>query len=1238
MEHRQKDRCRKGGGAEKAGGAQKGARQKEAEAMTATGKRQPDPNVVQRQASDPAVSAWVTASAGTGKTQVLTDRTLRLMLGGAQPGQILCLTFTRAAASVMTNRIRDTLGVWASCDQSTLEEKLRRLTGKKPDAKTVARARQLFAEFIDSGEMRIQTIHSFAQSLLKRFPIESGIPPYFDVMDEQSVAEELRVAQAEVLQQSGLAPSSELARAIGLVTPSVGEDDFTDLIGNLAERRGQLMSIFRENGGLEGAIAAVHKYLGAPQNITPENMLAALNADGGLDGRAPDIAGLKRAAATLAQGTAAEKQKAEVLEAWLAHPDKRVLFFDEYKKLFLTTEGTVRQRLTTKATAAAEDALQAEAARLAAGQEALKTLGVAQQTAAILRMSDAILQNYEKKKRALNLLDYDDLIYQAGKMMERDDHAASWVLQKLPGDLKHVLIDEGQDTNPDQWKLVSAIVKEFFAAPRGAKGAAKKDRTVFVVGDEKQSIFSFQQANPAEFAAHKKEFADLVKKSGGTWRDVEMQIAFRSSPAITQAVDAVFANPAASDGLFHPDDAERKVAHDPFRRGQAGLVEVHPITEPEESPERTPWELPLKMEAARDPAVDLADKIADRIKGWLDSGEKLEARDRPVSPGDIIILVRRRSAFVDHMVRALKKRNVPVAGADRISLHEQIAVMDLVALGETILFPKDEYKLACVLKSPLIGMTDKQLEDLAIDRAENLWNTLKKKAEDPKADKIYAAAYQYLDGLRNRVGTERPYELYSTILLSACPATGKSGLTSIYGRLGYEAEDPIVEFMNALEQFEKVRVPDLRGFLSWLAAGESDVKREVNIGPENQRVHIMTVHGAKGLEAPIVILPDTVGVPADNPRARPKFLWPEGGRKVPLWAPRADMENAVFTRERKLAEAERDREFRRLLYVAMTRAADRLYVYGERVPDKNFEQSWYHLIRTGLAEHAKNKIETVPVANDNADKGAAESPDAGQTVLRLSVKQTAKPVPDNIRPPEKDSVVGIPVWARTIPPAGEGTQGRFRPSQQGEKANDNAAPAPRGDGSDREYYMNLGTAVHALLELLPPLPPAERDAAAREYLSDPSLGISDDDRKSTLKQVSAILDDPQFGALFGPRSRAEVSISGTVEKDGKKQMLNALIDRLVVEDDSVLIVDYKNNFAVPKDASEVTPEYVMQLAAYKMAVQQIYPDKKVKCALLYTRAAKLIPLPDDKLAAAIKAMKLKNVPPQAAQKKSGPKI
>ncbi|MBI3441539.1 MAG: double-strand break repair helicase AddA [Proteobacteria bacterium] len=1204
--------------------------------------RRLDPNMMQRRASDPTISAWVTASAGTGKTKVLTDRVLRLMLNGATPEQILCLTFTRAAASVMTNRIRDELSTWATCDDKTLQTKLTKLIGREPEEAVVTRARRMCAEFLDApGGMRIQTIHSFSQSLLRRFPIESGIPPYFDVMDDQTAAELLREAKAEVLRQVRKDPHSPLAAAVNMITPEVSEDDFVGLISELTYRRGQLLSVFEQHGGVEGTVDAVYKYMNAQGGQTVQTLSDALHSDQGLNGVAPDMAGLTNAAEILSHGSAAEQQKSQLIKEWLSRPERRADLAHDYEAIFLTTEGEVRKRMTSKESGAAEEVLRAEANRLLEGVDAICSLNVARGTESLLRMSDAILKYYGEKKRALNLLDYDDLVYHANVMMEKDN-SASWVLQKLPGNLKHILVDEAQDTNPDQWKLISSIAKEFFTNPSRQKS---KDNTLFVVGDEKQSIFSFQRADPEEFTLRKKFFADLVQQAGGKWRDVNIDIAFRSSPAITRAVDAVFADLQASDGLFHKDvEHKHRVKHEPFRRGQAGLVEVHPVLKQQPRPPTNPWALPLQMEEASDTSVELADQIADQIKSWLDSGEKLESRNRPINPADIMILVRRRSAFVDHMVRALKKRDVPIAGADRMSLREQIVVMDLVALGEVLLFPQDEYKLACVLKSPLIGMTDQQLEDLAVGRTAGLWEVLQQKAADPAADKLYGEAYRYLEQLQKKLGGEKPYEFYSSVLLSPCPGSDKSGVLALYGRLGFEAEDPLVEFLNALERFEKVHVPSLQGFLAWLDAGEAEVKREINLNSESPRVHIMTVHGAKGLEAPIVILPDTTGIPADNAHARPKFLWPDDTRGVPLWVPHADLESRTFSHEREKAELERDREYRRLLYVAMTRAADRLYVYGAQSSKTRSEKSWYSLIRMGLEKGLKKEITVLPDKENTElagpfDRAAKKdtTADSEDTILRFKVAQTAKPVPDNVRPLEKDKVVGIPVWARTIPKAESKGIERFRPSEY-KGANDNySAPSPLADKTKghRAQMIQLGTIVHALLEFLPTLPQEEREVAARNYLAKPAWKLSDEDQTGALKEVLTVLNDPEYGGLFGPNSRPEVSVTGFVERGGKKQMLSAQIDRLVVEDKTVLIVDYKNSSHVPKSAAEVSLDYLVQMAAYRMAVQQIYPDKEVKCALLFTREAKLIPLPSAMLDKALSKVSLK--PVVSPKKPAGPK-
>lgn len=1192
--------------------------------------KKPDPNIAQRKASDPAASVWVTASAGTGKTKVLTDRVLRLMLTGAAPDQILCLTFTKAAASLMTNRIRDELANWATCDDKVLAEKLAKLNGTKPDAATTKRARQLFAEFLDAhGGMRIQTIHSFSQSLIRRFPIESGIPPYFDVMDDQTAAEMLRESQADILRRIQREPDTKLAKAVNMVTPEVSEDDFAALIGELTYRRGQLLAIFGEKGGLEKTVDAVYQHLGAVRGMDTTEMMAAFNSDNGLPGQAPDIDALKHAADILAGGSASDLEKAKVIKAWIIHPENRVEIFDDYASVFLTKDREMRKRLTTKATAGAQDVLEQEAKRLMEGMETIATMNVARGTESILRLTSAILERYAEKKRSLNYLDYDDLVHSANKMM-KEENAAGWVLQKLPGNLKHILIDEAQDTNPDQWQLVSAIAEEFFTNPARKKS---KDHTIFVVGDEKQSIFSFQRADPKEFARRKKMFGELVKKSGGKWREVEMDIAFRSSPAITQAVDAVFANPEASDGLFDQDEAaDKQVRHDPFRRGQAGVVEVHPVIISEKTEEAKPWSLPLVREDVSDPAAEMADKIADQIKDWLDNGEQLPSRKRAVNPADIMILVRRRSAFVDHMVRALKKRDIPVAGADRMSLREQIVVMDLVALGETLLFPKDDYKLASILKCPLIGMTDKQLEDLAVDRPADLWTALKDKAAEEKADPIYKKTWDYLSGLQARLNESRPYEFYSSVMMEACPAHQKSGLYAMYSRLGFEAEDPLVEFMNAVERYEKIHVPNLQGFLAWLDAGEAEVKREINLNAEAPRVHIMTVHGAKGLEAPIVILPDTTGVPSDNTRARPKFLWPEGDRDVPLWVPRADLESKAFTAEREKAEKDRDREFRRLLYVAMTRAADRLYVYGSQNREKLNEKSWYALMAKGLQQNLGDQLKEVdlPVANDNkpteeakaipAAKADEDAPPAPK-ILRFEVKQTANAQPDGVKPLGKKRTTGIPVWARELPKADQTPVEKFRPSEYKATADNYSAASPL-EGAGEMYHRTLGTVVHNLFEFLPSLPPEDREAAAKKFLAKPAWALSEKDQEQSLKQVMSVLNDPEFGKLFGPNSRAEVSITGLFYKDGQKQMMSGQIDRLVVDDKTVTIIDFKNSRKVPKDQNDVQTKYVMQLAAYRLALKEMYPDKQIKCALLYTREAKLVPVSGQKLYGAVRKIKL----------------
>ncbi len=1170
-----------------------------------------DPSVAQAMASDPGASVWVTASAGTGKTKVLTDRVLRLMLDGAKPGSILCLTFTNAAASLMKNRIREELSNWATCKEDVLKTKLRKLTGGKADDLTVRRARQLYAEFLEASEnVQIQTIHSFAGKLLRRFPIESGVPPYFEVMDDQTATEFFRASQVDVLNLIRKEPDGALARAVRMITPEVGEEDFVALIGEITYRRSQLRETFDLHGGLEKTIDAIHGYLKTGRGTDAKAVRDRLFSDEGIDGQKPDTEALRAAATALLNGSDADRKKGRLLSRFLDNPADRVPLYNDYIDLFLTEEDSIRKRLASKEAADALPALASEAQRVFDGLEKVKTVNLARGTESLMVLSDALLAAYKKRKQAQNVLDYDDLIHKANNLLAEED-MTSWVLHKLDHGVEHILIDEGQDTNPEQWQVVAQIASELFSEKYGKK---RSQRTVFVVGDEKQSIFSFQRADPREFNAHKEYFSDLVRKAGGKWREVEIDVTFRSSPAVMTVVDKVFEDEKASDGLFFvkPGEGESlpKIRHKPFRAGQSGLVESHPVLEVDAVEETVPWELPLERKTVRNPAAEMAAKIADQIKDWLDRGEKLPARDRAINPSDIMILVRRRSEFVDHMVRELKKRDIPVAGSDRMSLSSQLAVMDFVALGEFTLFPGDDLKMAAVLKSPFVGFDDKQLEDIAIGRSGTLWDSLKTKAAAPGAPKLYTETVAWFEKLQKKRESERPYEFFADIMMNKCPGHEWSGLTALYSRLGYEIEDPLVEFMNALERFEKTHTPSLQGFIDWLQAGEAEVKREINIDPKNPRVHIMTVHGAKGLESPIIILPDTTGIPSDNRLTRPKLLWPEGERKVPLWVPRVGLEPRSFSEERAKAEKDRDREYRRLLYVAMTRAADRLYVYGYQGARKRSPDCWYDLIRGGL-----ERLDGQTPGTHPAD-----------AVLRYKVDQTAKPQPDGMKPPRKRMRVGVPDWARKKPEQPNIFIKKFYPSIGSGGANDNfPVPSPL-EGLHETKAQRTGILIHDLLEFLPAVPESEREGAAKHYLARPVWKLDEKEQQRLAGQVMKVLGDPEFSEIFGSNSRPEVAVTGKVVKNGEERILSGKIDRLVVGEKSVLIVDYKNSWRIPKAPEEISETYLIQMAAYRQAIQQIYPDKEVKCAFLWTRKAQLTQVTGEMLDKVCQKIDLKPAP------------
>ena len=1123
----------------------------------------PESAIVTQRAADPAASVWVAANAGSGKTTVLVERVVRLMLEGSPLSRILCLTFTKAAAAEMENRLFAKLAKWTTLPDDELETEIRGGTGKPVSPNQLIEARRLFARALDTpGGLMIVTIHAFCESLISRFPLEANVAPHAAVMDERTARELMAEARGRVFASLSDSEKGEAAAALARLVVKLDESSFDALMAELTGARAGLDSFVEASGGIGAAMRAQRSALGLGEKESRQSILAAAGAD-----TAFDIAGLRAAAAVLEKGSDSDRESAATIAAFIADADSRTdALCGDYLQVFLTKGGEPRKKLASKgaADAATEAILRAEQSRLVALCERLKAADVAESSADLLRLAVEILGAYAHEKSVRALLDYDDLIAKARHLLAKQG-GVSWVLYKLDGGIDHILIDEAQDTSPDQWAIVEALVQEFFAG-KGAREELPVARTLFVVGDEKQSIFSFQGADIAAFERMRLRFKERIAAARAIFQEVPLELSFRSVRPILDSVDRVFNRAPARDGVV---PAGQFVEHRPIREGQAGLVEIWDTEKPKDSAEPLAWDAPLDQMPADSPLARLAEKIARTIRSWLDNREMLPARARAIAPQDILILVRRRGPFFDEMVRALKVENVPVAGTDRMILTEQLAVMDLMALGEFLLLPEDDLTLAVVLKGPLFSFTDDDLYFLARDRDGSLWHALRARGgENPR----WRAAADELTALLARADFVAPFEFYAELL------GARGGRRRILARLGPEANDPIDEFLSQALTFAREHPPSLQGFLDWLSRAPVEVKRDLEIA--RREVRVMTVHGAKGLEAPVVFLPDTCAIPDHRQNAR--VLGPK--RDMPLLYPGgADKEESVCAAARAAEKRRRDEEHRRLLYVAMTRAGDRLYICGYDGKKPRSEDCWYELVRQAL----------------EGDMKEIALPD-GSKAWRLANDQTVEPKPD--RKTEMEEIAGaLPEWARTAPRPEATAAVPLAPSRPAVEEPPALSPlAGGGDGS----AIRRGRIIHRLLELLPPIEPDAREAAARKFLVRPLHGLDAESQDAIAREVLAILEQPGFAPLFAPGSRAEVPLAGRIGNF----VIAGQVDRLVVTPSEVQIVDYKTNRPVPASAVEAPTAYLKQMAAYRALLARIYPDRSVRCALLWTAAPLLMPI------------------------------
>ncbi len=1107
----------------------------------------------QERASRPGGHAALSASAGTGKTHVLTARVLRLLLSGADPASILCLTFTKAGAAEMAGRIHARLARWVRLQDAELRKELFHLNEKNDD-ESIARARTLFASLLDStgGGLRVQTIHAFAQSLLAGFPSEAGLVPGFRPLEGREEQLLARSTLAELLVAAEREGDLGLIRDLQTLSLRLGEGGAEAFLHACARAPEGMAAL----GSREAIEPRLRHLFGLPLGDV-EQAIARDCADDLFD-----VATVRSlAAANRAWGTATGLAACDAIAAWLAGSGAERAERLEELALVVLTRGREPRKAAAGLLKHAAD-YEDHAARLA---ECCRRLILLRRTAALvtplaagLRAGQAYALAYGAAKRAAGLVDFDDLIREAEKLLLTSG-MGEWVRYKLDQQTDHILVDEAQDTNESQWNIVRALAWEYFAG----EGAARGPRTIFTVGDYKQAIFGFQGTDPQSFDVARAWFAREAGQAEQDFLDLSMDRSFRSSPPILAVVDRVLAE-LGHGALGLPGPPNPHESHHSARGGSVTLWLPRSEESAEEAGEEG-WVSPARQE--------LATKIAQQIRAWLDRPFWLESRGRPLRPEDILILLRSRGELASLLVARLHALDVPVAGVDRLSLSAPLAVQDLLAAARFAAQPLDDLNLASLLVSPLLGWSQDELYDAAFGRSGALWPHLR--ATRPP-ERLAA-----LQAILNMADYAPPFLFFETILSG--PLDGRRKLLE---RLGAEARDPIEELLSSALDFEGRAAASLQAFLDWFARGEVEIVRDPSAPTD--AVRVMTVHGAKGLQSPILILADACADPdrAGNPSLRLADLpLGKGGPHIPVFRPKKD-ELAEPLRSEVERQDRLDREEHwRLLYVALTRAEERLYVggaLGSRDRNGPAEASWYKAVEQALTGVGAAWADT-PLWERALGFGTPEGP--GRAVRAPGRREPS-----------------LPLWLHHPAPAEERPPRPLAPSSLGE--DDVADPPP---GPAQRAAAERGKWLHALFERLPAVPADERRERALHWLGR-SAGVEEPVLRERLADdACAVIADQRFASLFAPGALAEAPIAAVVAGG---LVVSGIVDRLLVADDRILVADFKTGRAPPAGLDSIPTAHLRQMAAYRAALRIIFPDRPVAAALLYTAAPVLHALPD----------------------------
>lgn len=1150
----------------------------------------------QRRASNPATSVWATANAGAGKTKVLIDRIARILLQGAQPSKILAVTYTKAAAAEMTTRLFKTLGKWTIDSDADLEKALKKLDPElKINTSVLEKARALFANALETpGGLKVQTIHAFCGDVLKRFPIEAGVAPGFETADEVMAG----AIMDEAFERAN-AKNLPLYSAIAAITHGDKNKELLSKCVNKLGRgyefnRAELIQIFSQKFGFD---------------ITQDVDEAITDTIANLP-----KAKLRECANILLSGNPTDEKTAQTILEALESDAKAA--FESLLSLILTQAGEIKKSSpVTKQfhnNALVDETFGCSSGEWPSGIFAdffdaaiqIETLKFCQNTLNLIEASSAWQSEYRALKNQYGLLDFDDLLAITSNLLNRNQGSALWVMYKLDKGLSHVLIDESQDTSAEQWDLLHPLLETLEST------TGDEIRTQFVVGDDKQSIYRFQGASPQRYEEERKRFIGKNEIYKGQFNEVKFDVSFRTGEEILKAVDIIWHTGFGKPSADFPQELEKKYlwpqSHFSARSKEAAITELWPLIlgDKKEKIEREAYDFPLDAESEEDAKSKLADLIARQIALRIKNGEKIWAKDengapilRPCTAADFMILVKGRGSLYHRIIKRLKKHKVQVAGADLIILKKEPAILDLLAAAQFALCNNDDFNLACLLKSGFCNLydDDKHLFPIAYNRG---FKSVLRMIEESD-DSIYSNAKIFLDNVKNIGAHIPPFDFFAKILETKIDGQN-TGWDLLLKRFGEEAREPIEIFLDLALNAANINAPNLHLFIDYIENKAQSVKREFDQNDDG--VKVMTIHGSKGREAPIVILPDTTrAAKSDNDN-----LYYDGESKIPFWTP-----NCAFKTDfiKTLSEQEKDKqaqEDQRLLYVAMTRPRDRLILCGHQSGSakKGYSDNcWYDYFERNLSFNENSQDLVLDENNGLIGKiwgklpdGPIEKPKAKTIIQKMIVPEwVTKPI-DKKQINERRIAPSILIDENYEPPA--------------------ISPV---SGNKIARFLR-GTLIHELLETLPQIEKSRQLEQAQKRLSRENQ-IDDELKNDIINEAIKIINDTQFGDLFSQDSRAEVAIMGKSKLLPNDMIINGMIDRMIIKNDEILILDYKTNRPPPKNINDVVPQYINQMACYWALLHETYPSHKIKCALLWTDVPDLMEIPEDLMKSALVKLK-----------------